>query len=104
MSERKSSVALLVRHRWVRLLDSRLQFFRCDRRAFPLYASVDPSCYGCGSVILCDDVPGWPRRFRASIDRRSGQTANSARKLEELGVRLDLMVAELKLKEARGVA
>ena len=97
MAERKSRVELLVRHRWVRVLDAHPQYFRCDRRSFPLYRSVDPFCYGCGSVILCSDVPGWPKRFRATV-RRRGETLNSDHKLEELGLRLDLLHEALKLR------
>ena len=95
----KSSVALLIRHRWVRILDVRPQFFRCDRRSFPLYeSSADPVCYGCGSVILCDDVPGWPNRYRASVHRHTGATLNSESKREGLGLRLDRLQEEWKLR------
>ena len=101
----KSKASLLIRHRWVRIVDEQPQFFRCDQRSFPLYRSdADPACPGCGAVIIVADIADWPDRYGPSVDHRSGETLNTDRKLEDLGLRLDLLHEGIKLKQARGVA
>lgn len=99
----KSRAALLVRHRWIRLAAERPERFECDRRAFPLYESLDPACYGCGARILAPDVDGWPDRFRASRTP-GGETIGTDALLERLGLELDLLHEKIKLDESRETA
>lgn len=85
---RKSRASLLVRHRWIRILDGKPPFFCCHARAHSLYNSVDPLCHGCGAILVDADVPGYPRRFQSSrwaLERGYGDAF-----LESLGVALDL--------------
>ena len=94
-----SRISLLTRHRWIPLLDARAPRFTCHPRVPPLYDSYDPVCYGCESTIVFTDLRGYPDQFRPSIDERTGETANTDAKLEELGVRLDLRFCELALEQ-----
>jgi hypothetical protein len=93
-NEASGEIALLVRHRW--LGDASRETYRCTRGVPSVYVSPDPICFGCGAEIAWCDVRG--------IDRYRGVVSRSRIMGEDLGVRLDLRLAERAMEAHRATA
>ena len=93
-----SRASWLIRHRWIGLQERRV--WLCHPKAVSLYGSDDPLCYGCGSEIAFRDFPN-PDRYRKR--RIEVEHDFSLSQLESFGLRLDLLIEELKRRQL-GVA
>ena len=93
---RRSRASWLLKHRWIGIPERRA--WVCHPKAVPLYQSSDPTCFGCRAQIAFHDLPN-PDRYR--IVRKNYRHDFNFELLESLGVRLDLLHEELKLKARR---